>query len=296
MLYEWKLQTYADFQAYLKGIVILSVHVDVSLELTEDPDDVECCCVIMHDGTGFNPGAVVRIFRKDDTSTSIRDEISACDDDLFNWYETHRKEYLNELIVEEGPEGYEILAESWDGMYYCDDVFSILIPVREALERLDARDQQVQTLESAYQEILDVATTRDEVLSRVEDVIQELADERAAAAWSTPTDNLMDQHPGLVIVEALFGNTLAVNGDVLEPQEAIDRPSSCRHLPREGGHVPSTEMEVDRNFVVRRLVSQMEEEFPVDMSHHEVEELLEKEGYDELIYWSSSGDVDVYVC
>jgi hypothetical protein len=133
---------------------------------------------------------------------------------------------------------------------------------------------------------------RDDVLRKAETVIENLANDNAASAWSTPSDDMIEEF-GDVYVVANFGDSVAVNGEISMPGEA--RALRGWEQTDRGGRVPSTEEEVEvetvADIVARDLSYDMKRKIPKEL----VEDILRDEHGDrDHISWTVSGETEVY--
>jgi len=125
----------------------------------------------------------------------------------------------------------------------------------------------------------------DRVTSRLADAIQDLADVRAAEAWSTPDDMTKEELGEDVWISACFGSRCAVNGDVVD---RLPNPPKGYEITRHGGRIPVVEEEVYVEYAVRSVSTATK--LPIDL----VQNVAESEGYEELAYVSASGESDVW--
>jgi hypothetical protein len=125
----------------------------------------------------------------------------------------------------------------------------------------------------------------DRVVSMLADAIQDLADIRAAEAWSTPDDTTKEEFGEDVWISACFGSRCAVNGDVVD---RLPNPPEGYEITSHGGSIPVVEEEVSVEYAVRSVSEAAK--LPIDL----VQKVAESEGYEELAYVSASGESDVW--
>jgi hypothetical protein len=91
----------------------------------------------------------------------------------------------------------------------------------------------------------------DDLRRKLEEMVQEMADQSSATAWSTPGDQLVDDladegyDPESVVVVAEFGDAVAVNGDIETEKTYVGVMQSLEAEGYEeapgGGDIPATE-------------------------------------------------------
>ena len=146
-----------------------------------------------------------------------------------------------------------------------------------------APDEREVLRESLIEEIGDSAY--DAIKDMLEETIGDTANAHAAEAWSTPTDEIMEEFGGDVIVVAQFGDRLAVNGDIVGELPPV--PEGYR-ITRYGGDIPSIEEEVSVDHAINAVAR--ETKSPI----RTVQRVAESEGYGELVYVGVGGDSEVY--
>lgn len=131
-----------------------------------------------------------------------------------------------------------------------------------------------------------------EVSSALESAVDDLANQRAAEAWSTPGNQMLDDlgaEEDEVWIEAEFGDWIAVNGDLVLPGRPGKKKPGGYVLTDRGGRVPTTEEEVQVGFAVEKVARDLK------ISEDVVQAVADQEGMGEYVYTSVSGDVDVWV-
>jgi hypothetical protein len=160
--------------------------------------------------------------------------------------------------------------------------------VKEAAEAGLARDPVDALNEILAESNLDYG----DVTSALESAVDDLANQRAAEAWSTPGNQMLDDlgaEEDEVWVEAEFGDWIAVNGDLVLPgRPGKKKPGGYVSTDR-GGRVPTTEEEVQVGFAVEKVARDLK------ISEDVVQAVADQEGMEEYVYTSVSGDVDVWV-
>jgi len=132
---------------------------------------------------------------------------------------------------------------------------------------------------------------RDEIARAIEDAVQELGDQHAAEAWSTPDDQTMldlDVDETGIWIRADFGDSTAVNGDLVPPNKTPVPPAGFTktHL---GGDIPTTEEEVDTRAAVDLVVRK--NEFDEDEVYAVATERFKKP----QSYVTTSGEAEIWV-
>lgn len=127
----------------------------------------------------------------------------------------------------------------------------------------------------------------------VETAAEQLADERAAEAWSTPSDEIIARYGTPVLVVATFRHAVAEDGNLTQ---IVEEPSDRGYKLVSSGHVPAVEEEIEVRHVIQRALQNLSR-----ASHHglhftqEVKQhARELYGNKELIYLSVSGYVEVW--
>jgi len=133
----------------------------------------------------------------------------------------------------------------------------------------------------------DMEDVKDDVLSEAESAIEFLANVHAAEAWSTPTDQDLDDF-GEVYIIADFGGEIAVNGDYYPDYDKIPPVPRGFVFTRRGGRVPTTEEEISLEHVIDLVAREL------GLREVVVGEILQEE-YGELIYRSIDGETEFYV-
>ncbi len=160
-----------------------------------------------------------------------------------------------------------------------DEAFPGQLPMTGVVEgATEADPEEIPEKEPKYYEILD----------SLEGAIQSLADSHAAEAWSTPTDEMIDQFGDDVYVMASFGDWVAVNGDLVGPDQPTPKPPEGYELTDYGGHIPEEEEEVEVEAAVRSVAQKM------GIPQERVQKVADAEGYKELAYVSVSGEAEVW--
>lgn len=127
-----------------------------------------------------------------------------------------------------------------------------------------------------------------DVATQLEVEVESLANSQAAMAWSTPTDDLVDEFGGEVWIEAEFGDWVAVNGDPVLPGRPERKRPAGYVLTNRGGRIPAVEEEVQVDFALDAVAAALK--IPVEL----VDEVAAREGYKDFAYVSVSGDADIY--
>lgn len=134
------------------------------------------------------------------------------------------------------------------------------------------------------------------VKKKAESVAEKMADMRAAEAWSTPWDELVEEY-GDVYAVATFGDATAVDGEIL--WEESPRPPAGYEEAPEGGAVPSDETYVDATELVRAVHETLAQEnapyksLPRELIEAVVEKHFEPRSGE--ISWSVSGETEIWV-
>jgi len=151
-----------------------------------------------------------------------------------------------------------------------------------------------------------------EIKVALEETIERMVDQSAAEGWGTPGDQLAGDledagfDPESIVVEANFGDAVAVNGDLIvgphwaevfgykhndlwsevgtdELTDWLDK-NGYEYLDKSGGRVPSTEGYAYAEHVVDAVAKEL------DRSREQVEEAAKSvDGWQEEIPGSSSG-------
>ena len=112
-----------QFQRYLGGVVVLCG--DSSLEYNlENGRDV--AIAIVHDGSGFTPGAAIHVSETD----SPHDALEQAHDMLREHTLEHFPEHVKELQAEWGDEWESILTGTFDGMVWVLDPYAVATAVK----------------------------------------------------------------------------------------------------------------------------------------------------------------------
>lgn len=137
-----------------------------------------------------------------------------------------------------------------------------------------------------------------EIRTSIEEVVQRMADESNAMAWSTLGDQVLidledaGYDPNTVVNIADFGDSVAVNGDLTdETVVAIMEKLEAKGYEEtdQGGRIPSEEAEVSAEHVVSAVAEEL------DRSEEDVEKAAESlDWWQENIPWSSSGDGSIW--
>lgn len=122
-----------------------------------------------------------------------------------------------------------------------------------------------------------------DIVSWIENTLQGFADQNAAMAWSTPTDEMTEEFGPDVTVIASFGDMVATNGD---PGHASVPKGYV--LVKGGGRVPVAEEEV----LVEQAIHAVAEDLKIPQKL--VKEIAAAEGMKEYAYVSVSGETEVY--
>jgi hypothetical protein len=118
-----------------------------------------------------------------------------------------------------------------------------------------------------------------DIQSKLEEEAEKMADESAATSESTPGDELLEEHPSLVIV-AEFGDAVAVNGDI-ETEKTMSgvekelEADGYENLEDLGGNVPTTEAFAYGEHLIRRVAKELD-----------YEESVVKEAAEALDWWA----------
>lgn len=133
----------------------------------------------------------------------------------------------------------------------------------------------------------------DDIRSKIEEVVERMADQNEAMAWSTPGDAMASDvedegfDPETIVSIAEFGDAVAVNGDITEETiHAVEGKleSEGYEQTKYGGRIPSSESEVSAEHVVRAVADEMER------SEEDVEKAAESfDWWQENIPWGTSG-------
>jgi hypothetical protein len=137
-----------------------------------------------------------------------------------------------------------------------------------------------------------------EIRESVEGVVQRMADQSEAMAWSTPGDAMASDveaqgfDPDTIVSIAEFGDAVAVNGDLTDETLHTVEGNLERDgydLTRYGGRVPSSEAEVSAEHVARAVAKEL------NRSEEDVEKAAESlDWWQAEIPWSASGDTSVW--
>jgi hypothetical protein len=138
----------------------------------------------------------------------------------------------------------------------------------------------------------------DEIRSKIEEVVERMADESSATAWSTPGDQMLSDleadgyDPETVVAVAEFGDAVAVNGDVTDKTLAgvegeLERDGY--ELTNYGGRIPSEEGYAYAGHVVSAVAEEL------GRDEQDVEKAAESlDWWQEEIPWGTSGDGSVW--
>lgn len=110
---RWTSTSVEELKRYLDGVVILDGHGTISIN-GDCPRVNRVNVAIIHDGSGFNPGAVIYVgesWEHPDVALQAAHEI------LFE-KNLEDREHITELEEEWGEQWDEILTEAWDGMVW----------------------------------------------------------------------------------------------------------------------------------------------------------------------------------
>lgn len=130
----------------------------------------------------------------------------------------------------------------------------------------------------------------EELLEKASEIeLTEMANEGAASVWSYVSDDLSDKYNGEVWIIAIFGGAVGTNGDLTLGSRA-QRPPRGYEKTEEGGHIGSSEEEIDIYSLAEHLTYGISEELKRTVSKEIILALLRKiydvqGGY---IMWSSS--------
>ncbi len=113
-----------SFKRYLAGTVILAGESSLEYNL-ENGRDV--AIAIVHDGSGFTPGAAIHVSETD----SEHDALEQAYDALREHTLEHFPEHVKELQAEWGEEWGDILTETFDGAVWVLDPYAVATAVRE---------------------------------------------------------------------------------------------------------------------------------------------------------------------
>ncbi len=137
----------------------------------------------------------------------------------------------------------------------------------------------------------------DDIAAYLKDAEEELANERAAEGWSTPTDEDEMEAGGDLYVVAHFGDAVAVNGDLVEDY-AI--PEGYEDTYR-GGEIPTDEMELEEEHIVDRAIMNMVKDglhkkhvIEKDALKREVQKIADQTYPRRFVYTSVSGESEIY--
>lgn len=143
----------------------------------------------------------------------------------------------------------------------------------------------------------------DEIRSKLEEIVKQMADESAAQAWSTVGDKAADDaardgfDPETLIGIAEFGDAVAVGGD-LESDKSMSAVEA--ELERDGyeltgigGSVPNEESHVSPEHAIRAVAKEMNREEDVVKEAAEGLDWWPKDRYEEIA-WSTSGYANVW--
>ncbi len=129
----------------------------------------------------------------------------------------------------------------------------------------------------------------EEIGSKLEETLKNMADMQAAQAWSTPGDEEIMKHGRDVWIVAHFGTDgVAVNGDPVLKGPAPKHPKGYE-LTRDGGDIPTTEEEVSLEHAIDHVAREMK--VPVER----VNKVAKSLGYtDRMAYLDVSGETEVW--
>lgn len=97
-----------------------------------------------------------------------------------------------------------------------------------------------------------------DLIREIENEVRRQAEQNAAMAWSTPSDDDEENLGDDVIVVASFDMETAVNGDILEGR--LEIPSTHEFYGRPGGDIPVVEDYAYLDHVARKVVKEFDEE------------------------------------
>jgi hypothetical protein len=98
------------FERYLGGCVILAGEGDIDFDSDED----EVAIAIIHDGSGFTPGAAIHVSELGSTQDALEQAFDALREHTLE----HFPEHVAELQEEWGDDWDQILTESFDGIAF----------------------------------------------------------------------------------------------------------------------------------------------------------------------------------
>jgi len=98
-----------QFERYLAGVVVLDG--DGTLYLDKDP---QIHIAIVHDGTGYNPGAAIYVAEEHESADGALEKAW----EILEYKAMEDTKYVKELQAEWGDEWNEILTETFDGMVF----------------------------------------------------------------------------------------------------------------------------------------------------------------------------------
>lgn len=134
---------------------------------------------------------------------------------------------------------------------------------------------------------------RDDVVKMAEGVIENMANDSAAGAWSTPHDDDIDQF-GDVYVVAYFGDSVGVNGNLVLPGD-VNVPRGWEETDR-GGRMPSEEEEIDLRSVAEVVAKDLSYDMKREIQQDMVLKILKDEysSNRDYGYTTVSGEVEIW--
>ncbi len=154
-----------------------------------------------------------------------------------------------------------------------------------AADAIEDEDLLLDLARKGFMEALRSHTMRRRINDDASDALDTVANNQAAEAWSSPDD----RYPGAWIV-AEFGDSLAVNGELLNDDDKVPERPNDFVLTDRGGRVPTTEEIVDPKAIARTVASNI----GVPSGEQIVEEILRKEN-PHGIPVSVSGETEVWM-